>query len=112
MASEPSEYLIVITTCASEEQARALTTALLEKRLAACVQASDISSSYRWQGAIESSNEVRLMIKARQADYAAIETLIVAMHSYATPQVLAIPLIAGSRAYLEWLDAETLRQVD
>jgi periplasmic divalent cation tolerance protein len=104
MESEPLKYLVVMTTCASEEQARVLTTALLEKKLAACVQASDISSSYRWKGAIETSNEVRLMIKARQADYAAIEALILAMHTYETPEVLAVPVVAGSRAYLEWLD--------
>ena len=107
MESEPSRYVIVMTTCASEEQARALTTALLEKRLAACVQASDISSSYWWKGAIETSNEVRLMIKARQADYAAIEALILARHTYETPEVLAIPVVAGSRAYLGWLEAES-----
>jgi periplasmic divalent cation tolerance protein len=98
-----------LTTCASEEQARAIATALLEKQLAACVQASDISSSYRWKGAIETSNEVRLMIKARWSDYAAIEALIVALHTYETPQVLAIPVVAGSRDYLSWVDAETLR---
>jgi periplasmic divalent cation tolerance protein len=98
-----------MTTCASEEQARELATALLEQRLAACVQASDISSTYRWQGVVESSNEVRLMIKARRADYAAIEALILARHAYDTPQVLAIPVVAGSRGYLDWLDLETSR---
>jgi len=109
MAAEPVEYVVVMTTVANEEQARALATALLERKLAACVQASDITSSYRWKGAIEVSAEVRLMIKARQADYAAIEALIAELHSYETPQVLAVPVIAGSRAYLEWLDAETSR---
>ncbi len=109
MTSEAHEYVIVMTTCANEEQARELATALVEKRLAACVQASDIHSTYRWKGAVESSNEVRLMIKARRADYAAIEALIVALHTYDTPQVLAIPVLAGSRAYLHWLDIETTR---
>jgi periplasmic divalent cation tolerance protein len=98
-----------MTTCSTEEQARELATALLEKRLAACVQASDITSTYRWNGAVESSNEVRLTIKAKGADYAAIEALILALHSYDTPQVLAIPVVAGSRAYLDWVDVETSR---
>ena len=109
MAWEPFEYVVVLTTCANDEQARALATALLERKLAACVQASDISSSYRWKGAIETSHEVRLMIKARRADYTAIEALITELHSYETPEVLAVPVVAGSRAYLEWLDAETVR---
>jgi periplasmic divalent cation tolerance protein len=107
--SELPEYVVVMTTCANEEEARQLATALLEKRLAACVQANDISSTYRWKGAVESSNEVRLMIKAKRADYPAIEALIVSLHSYDTPQVLAIPVVDGSRAYLDWVDVETSR---
>ncbi len=109
MASDPSRYVIVMTTCASREQARAIAAALLEKRLAACIQSSDISSTYRWQGSIEIGNEVRLMIKARQADYAAIEDLIKTLHSYETPEVVALPLVAGSCDYLRWIDDETAR---
>ncbi len=109
MAFEPSRYVIVMTTCASEEQARALAAALLEKRLAACVQSSEISSTYRWNGAIETGKEVRLMIKAREADYRAIEELIKALHSYETPEVVALAVVAGSCDYLTWIDAETAR---
>jgi periplasmic divalent cation tolerance protein len=109
VASESAGYVIVMTTCVSAAQARELATALLEKQLAACVQASDIRSIYRWKGAVETSNEVRLMIKARRADYAAIEALIVAMHSYETPEILALPIVAGARAYLDWIDSATTR---
>jgi periplasmic divalent cation tolerance protein len=107
--SELSGYVTVITTCASQEQASQLAVELLEKKLAACVQASDIISTYRWKGAIETSKEVRLMIKARSADYPAIEALIAAKHSYEVPEVIAIPVVAGSRAYLDWIDSETAR---
>ncbi len=103
--SELSRYLVVMTTCESEEQAGRLAAALVEKRLAACVQASDITSVYRWKGTVETSKEVRLMIKARSADYAAIEALIAGMHSYEVPEVIAIPVVAGSAGYLGWLDS-------
>jgi periplasmic divalent cation tolerance protein len=109
MAGESGEYVVVMTTCASAEQAGTIATELLEKQLAACVQASAIQSSYRWQGAIETSQEVRLMIKARRADYAAIEALILARHSYETPEILALAITTGSRAYLSWIDVETTR---
>lgn len=107
--AEPVDYLIVMTTCASEEQARELATALLEKQLAACVQASGIRSTYRWKGVVETSDEVRLMIKARRVDYSAIEALIIALHSYETPEILAIPVVAGAGAYLDWISSETTR---
>lgn len=102
-----ARYLIVMTTCASDEQARRLAQALVEKKLAACVQASQITSTYRWQGVVETAPEVRLLIKAKAADYDAIAALIVAMHSYENPEVLAIPVTAGAQLYLDWIDAET-----
>jgi periplasmic divalent cation tolerance protein len=109
MAPEHPQYMIVMTACASQEEASRLAAALVEKKLAACVQASEITSTYRWKGAVETSKEVRLMIKAKVADYPAIEALISALHSYEVPEVLAIPVIAGSSAYLGWIDSETAR---
>ncbi len=110
MTSELPRYVVVMTTCANDEQAGQLAAALVEKKLAACVQASGITSTYRWKGALETSKEVRLMIKATAADYAAIETLIRALHSYELPEVLAIPVVAGSSDYLDWIASETARQ--
>jgi periplasmic divalent cation tolerance protein len=109
MTPKLHEYVIVMTACTDEDQAERLAAALVEKRLAACVQASGITSTYRWKGTVEKSQEVRLMVKAKAADYPAIEALIVALHSYDLPEVLAIPVIAGSSAYLEWIDSETTR---
>ena len=104
-----TRYVMVMTTCASDEQAARIATALLEKRLAACVQASHITSTYRWKGAVETEPEVRLLIKARSADYEAIAALIAAMHSYENPEVVALPVIAGAPLYLDWIEAETRR---
>ena len=104
-----AKYLIVMTTCPSNEEAARLAQALVEKKLAACVQASHITSTYRWQGVVETAPEVRLVIKAKAADYDAIAALIVALHSYENPEVLAIPVTAGAQLYLDWIEAETRR---
>lgn len=107
MSDPDAKYVIVMTTCPIDEEANRIAAALVQGKMAACVQTSAITSTYRWQGAVESSKEVRLMIKARRANYAAIEALIRVMHSYENPEVLAIPVLAGSRIYLEWIEAET-----
>jgi periplasmic divalent cation tolerance protein len=99
-----AKYLVVMTTCAGDEEATRLAQALVEKKLAACVQASHIISTYRWQGAVEIAPEVRLMIKARAADYDAIAALIAALHSYENPEILAIAVAAGAQPYLDWID--------
>jgi periplasmic divalent cation tolerance protein len=102
-------YVMIMTTCPNDAEASRIAAALLEKKLAACVQASNITSTYRWKGAVETEREVRLLIKARYAEYAAIEALIKSTHSYETPEVLAIPVIAGAQSYLDWIDTETRR---
>jgi len=110
MSFEVSKCAIVITTCPNEEEATRLAAALVEKKLAACVQASNITSTYRWKGVVETGREVRLLIKAKLADYDAIEASIKSMLSYENPEVLAIPVMAGSPVYLDWIDTETQRQ--
>ena len=109
MSSELSKYAMVMTTCPNDEQATRLAAALLERKLAACVQASDIISTYRWKGVVETAREIRLLIKAKYADYDAIEALIKSTLAYENPEVLAIPIVAGSRIYLDWIDTETRR---
>ncbi len=81
--------------------------ALIERRLAACVQISGpITSVYRWQEKIETGSEWRCEIKTRMAHYAAVESAIRELHSYDVPEILALPVVAGSQAYLDWLRGE------
>lgn len=103
------DYIVIITTCPNAEQATKLAEMLIKQQLVACVQASDITSTYRWQGVVETAKEVRLMIKAKRADYEAIEAFVRVTHPYENPEILALPVVAGSRAYLEWIDMETRR---
>lgn len=105
MPTDPPKYVMVITTCPDEELASRIATVLVERKLAACVQASAITSTYRWQGAIETGREFRLMIKAKSADYDAIQACIMEMHTYQNPEVIAVAIVAGSRLYLDWIDA-------
>jgi len=102
-----SEYIQVATTAATAEEAGAIARMLVEKRLAACVQVvGPMISHYRWQGKIETSGEYLCLAKSRGVFYPEIEAAIKAIHSYEVPEIVAMPLIAGSKEYLAWLAAE------
>jgi periplasmic divalent cation tolerance protein len=104
-----SEYVQVITTVGSKEEGQQIARALVERRLAACVQIiGPITSVYYWQGAIEESEEWLCLIKSTRTRYAEIEAAIRALHSYETPEILAVPVTAGCAAYLSWLDAAVI----
>jgi periplasmic divalent cation tolerance protein len=99
-----AEYLQVTTTAGSEEEAERLSAALVERRLAACVQVvGPIASRYRWQGATEHSTEWLCLAKTSAARYAELEAAIRELHSYEEPEIVATPIVAGSPGYLEWL---------
>ena len=96
--------LLVLTTCASAEDADRLAASLVEQRLAACVNAlGQVQSTYRWQGRVEREQESLLVIKTTEARLAEIEKVIRERSSYEVPEVLAIPVHGGSAAYLGWL---------
>jgi periplasmic divalent cation tolerance protein len=99
-----SRHAIVLTSCANSADARALSRALLDARLAACVQMLPITSAYIWNGTVHDEDEVLLLIKGRTADFKAIEASILELHSYELPEIVQIPLIDGLDRYLAWLD--------
>lgn len=105
-----TSYCIVLTSMASEAQAEALARQIVEERLAACVQILPVRSIYRWQGALCAEPEWQLSIKTRQARFEALAQFITAHHAYEMPEIVQIPLTAGSAAYLRWLDDETKTQ--
>jgi periplasmic divalent cation tolerance protein len=99
------EYLQVLTTAGSEEEAGAIAAALIERRLAACVQISGpITSIYRWQGEIENAQEWHCLAKTAASRWDAVEAAIRAAHSYDEPEIIATPIVAGSPGYLRWID--------
>ena len=96
--------LLVLTTCASEDEAERLATSLVEQRLAACVNTlGRVRSTYRWQGRVEREQESLLVIKTTDARLAEVEQTIRDRSSYEVPEVLAIAVHGGSAAYLGWL---------
>ena len=98
------EHLQVTTAAGSREEADAISTALVERRLAACVQiVGPVQSVYRWQGQVERSEEWLCQIKTTSTHYAAVEAAIRELHSYECPEIIATPIVAGSAAYLRWL---------
>lgn len=102
-----TDYIQVVTTLAQREQAEALARDLVEKRLAACVQVlGPMTSTYRWEGRIETSHEFLLVAKSRRDVYRDLEQAIATAHPYDVPEILATPIFAGHQAYLEWLERE------
>lgn len=100
--------LLVLTNLPDLAAAEALANALIEARLAACVNIlAPCRSVYRWQGGVETASEVPLLIKTTEARYAALEAAIRASHPYDLPEVIAVPLNHGLPDYLAWLDTET-----
>jgi periplasmic divalent cation tolerance protein len=104
---EPATYCVVQTTVASQTQAETLARLIVEARLGACVQLQPIRSFYRWQNEVQDEAEFLLQIKTRQACYPALEAFIRAHHSYETPEIVQLPIVAGSADYLQWLETET-----
>jgi periplasmic divalent cation tolerance protein len=102
------ETLLVLTNCPDEEVANTIALAIVEARLAACVNILPRAQSiYRWHGTVESATEIPLLIKSTAACYPALQGTIRALHPYEIPEIIALPIRHGLPAYLNWLEAET-----
>lgn len=100
--------LLVLTNLPDRAGAEKLAQALIEQRLAACVNVlAPCRSVYRWQGAVQEDEEHPVLIKTTRERYAALEAAIRAQHPYELPEIVAVPIERGLPAYLEWLTAET-----
>ena len=100
--------LLVITNMPDVASATVLAHAIIEQRAAACVNLlSPCTSVYRWQGKVETTTEIPVLIKTTQTAYAQIETLIRATHPYELPEIIAVPVSEVSSEYLSWVSAET-----
>ena len=101
-----TDKIVVLSTCASEEEADRLARLLVERRLAACVNiVRGMRSVYRWKGEIESAEECLLIIKSSRANFEGLRTALEAAHSYELPETLALSVVEGSPTYLAWLDS-------
>jgi len=102
-----TDFVTVMTTIDSEVDAAALARALVERKLAACVQRLPVASCYEWQGEVRDELEFLLIVKTRRALYGELEAVIRELHSYATPEIVCLDIAAGSKPYLDWIAAVT-----
>ena len=101
-----TDKIVVMVTCGSLAEAKKIARAVVEARLAACanVLGSPVQSIYRWKGKVETAKEVLLLIKTTRKRFSALGRQIRRLHSYDTPEIVAVPIVAGSAAYLRWIE--------
>ncbi|MFZ0592925.1 MAG: divalent-cation tolerance protein CutA [Bryobacteraceae bacterium] len=99
--------ILLLSTCDNEDEAQRLATALVEERLAACVNIiPGLTSIYRWHGVVERASEHLLLIKTTEEQRLALEDRLKQLHSYEVPEILKIPITGGHEKYLAWLKAQ------
>jgi periplasmic divalent cation tolerance protein len=103
-----SESIVVLVTCGSEEEALKIANALVESRLASCVNlVAPIRSIYRWEGKIWDEKEWLLIIKTQKHRFEELEKKVKSLHSYSVPEIISLPITEGSSAYLNWVRENT-----
>ena len=108
MTPSTPDYVVVLTTAGTDEQAASLARELVVRRLAACVNiVHGACSVFRWDGRVQEDREALLVIKTRAALADRVGQAITELHSYEVPEVVVLPILGGSEAYLSWLAGET-----
>ena len=108
MDDDANDKLLVFTNAPDRTVAMQIAQALVEQRLAACVNVlGGCTSVYRWDGTVETADELPVIIKTRAARYAEVEAVIRRLHPYELPEILAVPVVAGLSEYLDWVAEET-----
>jgi periplasmic divalent cation tolerance protein len=100
------DKIVVLVTCGSAKEARRIARALIEARLAACgnIPEAPVRSIYRWKGKVETAREHLLILKTSRRRFPALERAVKRLHSYDVPEIIALPIAASSREYLDWID--------
>ena len=100
-------YCMAMTTIDDEAAAAQLARRIVEHRLAACVQILTVRSVFSWEGAVDETRELLLLIKTRADRYEELEAFIREHHSYDVPEILQVPIVQGFAPYLAWMDENT-----
>jgi periplasmic divalent cation tolerance protein len=105
VVAKKNGVIVVLVTCKSRAEASRVVNSLVEKRLAACgnILQQSVTSIYRWKGRIERAREVLVILKSTREAFAALEKEVERLHSYNVPEIIALPISAGSRRYLAWV---------
>jgi periplasmic divalent cation tolerance protein len=103
-----SAHVVVFITAGSVEEGQSIARTLVEERVAACVNiVSPIESVYRWQGKVQDDREVLLIAKTVAEMLEQLAMRVKQLHSYEVPEIVALPIVAGSEDYLHWIDEQT-----
>lgn len=106
-----TDKIVILSTCGSPEEGLRIARALVEARLAACVNIVPAAASvYRWQGRLQESSEAILMIKSSRGLFERLQKELAKLHSYEVPEVLALPVLGGSENYLNWIEGELVKE--
>lgn len=104
-----NNFFVVYVTVGSPAEGERLANALVEERLAACVnRVGPVRSVYRWEGKLEQSEEELLIIKTKKDLFERLKIRVKELHSYSVPEIIALPIIEGNESYLKWLDEQLL----
>lgn len=109
MKQESTSYGVVLVTAASQQEGEAIASALVQEKLAACVNLLPVHSVYTWQGEVQSEPEWQLLIKTDLTQFDRLEARISELHSYEVPEIIALPIVAGFSSYLNWIGETTKR---
>jgi periplasmic divalent cation tolerance protein len=103
-----AEFVLILVTAADAAEAELISNTLVEKKLIACCNiVSPVSSIFHWKGKIDRETEILLILKSVKNHFDQIATEVQKLHSYETPEIIAIPIVAGSEDYLNWIKNET-----
>jgi len=98
-------HIIILITAASKKEADKIAKALIKNRLAACVNiVAGALSLFWWKGKVDRAREALLVVKTRKEKFSKIVKLVKSLHSYEVPEIIAIPIVSGFKAYLKWID--------
>jgi periplasmic divalent cation tolerance protein len=101
-------FVTILVTCPNRAVGESIGRTLVEERLAACANLiPGLTSIYRWQGRVHRDREVLLVIKARRRQFRRLAARVASLHPYDTPQIVALPIVAGAKRYLAWLAEST-----
>jgi periplasmic divalent cation tolerance protein len=100
-----TDKIVVFVTCGSAAEARRIGRTLVERKAAACVSIfqSPVQSIYRWKGTVKTAEEHVVMIKTSRKQFTVLQKTVQSLHSYDVPEIIALPIVKGSREYLAWV---------
>ncbi|MBE9008770.1 divalent-cation tolerance protein CutA [Pseudanabaenaceae cyanobacterium LEGE 13415] len=110
MTEENQQFGVILVTAASKSEAEKIARSLITSKLAACVTLFPVQSIYTWQDQIEQSEEWQLVIKSNLDRFPDLEAKIRDLHSYEVPEIIALPIVAGSHPYLHWMSQQVTPQ--